>query len=114
MSTRPEDVIANSLATYGDVFAHGKITEDRMAVLILTALRTAGFVIEQDWQPIETAPTDGTAVLCWPFTYSSLFEGKAEPEIVIGFFSEDDWWCESTVAKTFDPTHWRPLPTPPQ
>ena len=68
----------------------------------------------EDWQPIETAPTDGTAVLCWPFNYSSLFEGKAEPEIVIGFFSEDDWWCESTVAKTFDPTHWRPLPAPPE
>lgn len=39
-----------------------------------------------DWQPIETAPRDGTAELCWPFNYSSLFEGEAEPEIVIGFF----------------------------
>jgi hypothetical protein len=67
-----------------------------------------------DWQPIETAPTDGTAVLCWPFNYSSLFEGKAEPETVIGFFSGDDWWCESNVAKTFEPTHWRPLPSSPQ
>ena len=90
---------------------HGRIIE---AAAIATTLRTDGFVIEQDWQPIETAPRDGTAVLCWPFNYSSLFEGKAEPEIVIGFFSENDWWCESNVSKTFDPTHWRPLPTPPE
>jgi hypothetical protein len=76
-------------------------------------LAADGYAVEQDWQPIATAPRDGTAILCWPFNYSSLFEGEAEPEIVIGFFSEDDWWCESTVAKTFDPTHWRPLPTPP-
>lgn len=107
MSARPEDVIAE----YIDRKFWG-VPKD--AAALIAALRTAGFVIEQDWQPIETAPRDGTAVLCWPFNYSSLFEGKAEPEIVIGFFSEDDWWCESTVAKTFDPTHWCPLPTPPQ
>ena len=111
MSARPEDVIADAFCMFGANDKHGRSIE---AAAIATALRTAGFVIEQDWQPIETAPTDGTAVLCWPFNYSSLFEGKAEPEIVIGFFSEDDWWCESTVAKTFDPTHWRPLPTPPE
>jgi hypothetical protein len=112
MSANPEDVIVEAIQTY-----QGKDPDydDRVdARATIAALHAAGFVIEQDWQPIETAPTDGTAVLCWPFNYSSLFEGKAEPEIVIGFFSEDDWWCESTVAKTFDPTHWRPLPTPPQ
>jgi hypothetical protein len=112
MSANPEDVIVEAIQT-----CQGKDPDydDRVdARAILAALRTAGFVIEKDWQSIETAPRDGTAVLCWPFNYSSLFEGKAEPEIVIGFFSEDDWWCESTVAKTFDPTHWRPLPTPPQ
>ena len=106
MSARPEDVIAKAI--------WHQDSQEVNAHRATAALRTAGFVIEQDWQPIETAPTDGTAVLCWPFNYSSLFEGKAEPEIVIGFFSEDDWWCESTVAKTFDPTHWRPLPTPPE
>ena len=106
MSARPENVIADAIWYQDD--------QEVNAHRATAAIRTAGLVIEQDWQPIETAPRDGTAVLCWPFNYSSLFEGKAEPEIVIGFFSEDDWWCESTVAKTFDPTHWRPLPTSPQ
>jgi hypothetical protein len=108
MSARPEDVLLREVRD-------GVV---RTAVWSLpdvsAALRTAGLAIEQDWQPIETAPRDGTAVLCWPFNYSSLFEGKAEPEIVIGFFSENDWWCESNVSKTFDPTHWRPLPAPPE
>ena len=114
MSARPEDVIAEAIRVEADEDLIAAYDAESVSTRILAALRTAGLVIEQDWQPIETAPRDGTAVLCWPFNYSSVFEGKAEPEIVIGFFSEDDWWCESTVAKTFDPTHWRPLPTSPQ
>lgn len=113
MSARPEDRLLARICgavSYG-LGLHCTLEQ---AEIVKQHLRTAGFVIEQDWSPIETAPRDGTAVLCWPFNYSSVFEGKAEPEIVIGFFSEDDWWCESTVAKTFDPTHWRPLPTSPQ
>jgi hypothetical protein len=67
------------------------------------------------WQPIETAPMDGTAVLCWPFVYFGLFEGRGEQEIVVGYFSDDDWWCENApTAKQFEPTHWRPLPAAPK
>jgi len=67
------------------------------------------------WQPIETAPMDGGAVLCWPFVYFGLFEGRGEQEIVVGYFSDDDWWCENApTAKRFEPTHWRPLPAAPK
>lgn len=58
MSARPEDVIANALCMFGANDKHGRSIE---AAAILAALRTAGFVIEQGWQPIETAPMDGTS-----------------------------------------------------
>ena len=45
MSARPEDVVADALDTYGGVLCHGKITDERMAVLILAALRAAGYAI---------------------------------------------------------------------
>jgi len=60
-----------------------------------------------EWQPIETAPKDMTRVLgyveeyivvMWWFTYSN---GRSCWETVDG---------ESEV----DPTHWMPLPKPPQ
>jgi hypothetical protein len=69
----------------------------------------------EEWQPIETAPRDGTSVL--------LFDG----EIHEGFWDEVDFnefsgtpvmswnygnlsWIDDT---NFWPTHWMPLPSPP-
>jgi Lar family restriction alleviation protein len=59
------------------------------------------------WQPIETAPRDGTQILGW--------DGDAR-QIV--------WWCEGGrwisdklqeyhLGEREDPTHWQPLPSPP-
>lgn len=59
-----------------------------------------------DWQPIETAPKDGTSVLLW-FT-------RAEPQI--GRFRRGHgartrrWWVGDFWI---EPTHWMPLPPPP-
>ena len=63
-----------------------------------------------EWQPIDTAPRDGTNILL--FVCGSVIEG---------------WWCEqwndwevvclsSHVCGSIDdgtPTHWMPLPDPP-
>ena len=62
-----------------------------------------------DWQPIETAPKDGTHVL----GYGPMDDGT--------YWMEDLYWYESMEAWpiTFmhghgEPTHWMPLPEPPE
>jgi hypothetical protein len=63
-----------------------------------------------DWQPIETAPKDGTRILVWDsyddetvvFWSSSVKDWRLN---VAGSYAEDD-------CHTF--THWMPLPEPPK
>lgn len=72
------------------------------------------------WQPIETAPKDGTRVLL-------RIEWSDVP--VVGVFSHDRWWADTehhevscgaycyggrvSSDKNMKPTHWHPLPLPP-
>jgi hypothetical protein len=75
------------------------------------------------WQPIETAPKDGTPVLLWlknKFDRNYTVMGLCDL-IRIGFWQhrrwvtievEDCWmpdWCPLDV----NPSHWRELPSPP-
>lgn len=57
-----------------------------------------------DWQPIETAPRDGTSVLCWSSVYDAPVVAKGGAD---GTFWEGDWEYEVRA------THWQPLPDPP-
>jgi hypothetical protein len=59
------------------------------------AAREEGRQEEREWQPIETAPRDGTRVLLW----------DGGPEAYIGYWSGDSWISY--------PSHWMPLPDPP-
>jgi hypothetical protein len=110
MSARPEDVIAEAL--HMPRYWPDDVRFKRPSA-ILAALRTAGFVIEQDWQPIETAPRDGTQVLliaryptnvAWSDQYHSWWYTRA--------VTEDVHWAR--WPHSFLPTHWRPLPAPPE
>ncbi len=57
------------------------------------------------WQPIETAPKDGTRVL--------LYEPRDDEHMIeVGFWDYDSWYGPVHVY-TIWPTHWQPLPTPP-
>lgn len=60
-----------------------------------------------DWQPIETAPKDGTPILVW------IDDHVAEVE-----WDEDGWigvWEDISSSSGDDyPTHWMPLPEPPK
>lgn len=53
-----------------------------------------------NWQPIITAPQDGTEILGWP----------VEGGVAIVYFFMG--WCSGDYEA--DPTHWHPLPNPPE
>ena len=72
---------------------------------ILTALEAKGLVIEQGWQPIETAPKDGTRYIGYQGT-SGDYEGQTD----VCWYSLE---CHHNGVLSFFPTHWRPLPEPP-
>lgn len=57
------------------------------------------------WQPIETAPKDGTAVLTYRGT--GLIA-------VAEWFQEINGWCVTDGCGIVNVTHWMPLPQPPQ
>lgn len=54
------------------------------------------------WRPIETAPKDGTLLLC--FWRSS--------HCAVAYYDDGCWWDAGTDGLD-DPTHWQPLPSPP-
>jgi hypothetical protein len=60
-------------------------------------------ITENKWQPIETAPKDGTEILCF-------VESKTKNDVRIASFFGDDWVCNEWVI---EPTHWLPVPNPP-
>jgi hypothetical protein len=93
-----------------------------------------------DWQPIETAPRDGTALLLFCPGVSSWNRKSGMPDIVTGLWENHcpvstdggpyemgSWFSdigdvdqgyESTGAyfehERLRPTHWMPLPEPPE
>lgn len=103
------------------------------ATAFRAALRAAGYVVEQGWQPIATAPRDGTEVLtlldvggvhvvhiAW---YRSSEEWQASGQYCGGWESLaefEGWWSytegavsQSKLERHCAPTHWRPLPEGP-
>ena len=63
---------------------------------------------KSNWQPIETAPKDGTEVLGFYFDHA----GGGDCFSVICFWDGD--WRESSVLDATFVTHWMPLPEPPK
>lgn len=67
----------------------------------------------QGWQPIETAPKDGTAVL----GYFGNSAGEDYCDHAIVFYKRGDWWLaelsNSDTGEVEPPTHWQPLPAAP-
>jgi hypothetical protein len=73
-----------------------------------------------DWQPIDTAPKDGTRVLICTargfvtdarWSESACFGGQERdrPGWQMHYCDDDPWYSEATE----NATHWMPLPEPP-
>lgn len=61
------------------------------------------FITANSWQPIETAPKDRERVLLYVPPY-----GAMSGHYYLG------WNCHSCLNKEAAPTHWMPLPQPPE
>ena len=61
-----------------------------------------------EWQPIETAPKDGTQILVYEP------EEKYTPIYVVVY--DNGKWIEASGEQyaNWKPTHWMPLPLPPK
>ena len=56
-----------------------------------------------EWQPIETAPKDGRKILVFGGRYKTVSLAEAD----------GGWWRSFRLPDT-TPTHWMPLPPPPE
>lgn len=72
------------------------------------------------WQPIETAPRDGTPILVSNTARGGVWIASYSQRRAEGLFPENPWaskmlnlwWHEHQYASTL-PTVWMPLPPPP-
>lgn len=87
---------------------HGEIVD-----AIIAALSAGGKVIEDDWQPIETAPKDGTVLLAYSVEGNcfDLVRWDEHEDADEGLLKT--WMCDvsgGSMVSAF--THWRPLRKP--
>ena len=72
-----------------------------------------------EWQPIETAPKDGTHILAYRLPVGIRFTNNTNPPTVVHWFDDSDepgFYTsvnERAPEHPFNPTHWMPLPDPP-
>lgn len=64
------------------------------------------------WQPIETAPKDGTPILGYGVWDFKRDDGNQQWIYVIAWCSRRNEWIEAEgeCYQDFGPTHWMPLP----
>lgn len=55
-----------------------------------------------EWQPIETAPKDGTRILAWVPPYGPS----------TAHYNDGQWRCHSVLNKDAVPTLWQPIMPP--
>jgi hypothetical protein len=90
-----------------------RAVEDMAAagLVIMTAERAAELIHAPRWQPIETAPKDGTRVDVWSgdrFTDARWCARHKQWEVFIPDYNGGEW-----TGVYAPPTHWMPLPAPP-
>jgi hypothetical protein len=77
-----------------------------------------GKEVRQEWQPIETAPKDGTRIDVWVPTW--LRTGNRMPNAKWRDGRWSFWWEPTqewlSIEEEYEggPSHWMPLPPPPK
>lgn len=71
-----------------------------------------------EWQPIESAPKDGTQIIGqWP-SYDKNYGPHVGPIAwerkwyMLGHKVWEGWWCVGGGLPNKEPTHWQPYPAP--
>ena len=72
----------------------------------------------QTWQPIETAPKNGTRIDLWAKSWLPAFDRFEFRRFADCYWSKGDTMCNVKAAwagldREWHPTHWMPLPSPP-
>jgi hypothetical protein len=81
------------------------------AVLREAADALARFSLRPEWQPIESAPKDGTRL--WLFFPTRDEDDQQQ----VGWWHDTisgAYWVNHADSDMPEPSHWRPLPAPPQ
>ena len=68
---------------------------------------------EMEWQPIETAPKDGTLIVVWPPTWqgatsSARYNDNRHAKTPRPFWSRLDDMGRVSLSRDNQPTHWMP------
>jgi len=87
--------------------------------VIAAKLDAAIASLRSQWRPIETAPKDGTRIMACVVGFAvsiAHFDKEVNKWLAVDDDEFDDveqWdsYCRNTF---YEPTHWKPLPTPPQ
>jgi len=68
-----------------------------------------------EWQPIETAPKDGTRILLYQREGDGMDDNRTVAEGAWGEWLPGEYeWCMVQQDAWTAPTHWMPLPEPPK
>jgi hypothetical protein len=83
--------------------------DDAMADLVKAEAEIERLRAEREWRPIETLPDSGIGMII----YLELRDGKLM--VGLGYKTVSGGWCDTESGfKRIDPTHWQPLPDPPE
>lgn len=118
MTTEPNDSYARIVAELRDyerhMHARARPNDGNLICVLADRLEklSAASVQVTDWQPIESAPKDGTRVLVVSMpcvTVMGAFFGSPRQ----GRYGHSAWVTDESV-RPFPATHWMPLPPAPQ
>lgn len=110
MSQHSDDVITRCARVVVGAVMSGNVLPRDLVVAVLDEAARSG------WQPIETAPKDGSWVLLTGGTVEYGWDADQQPPAVVGQARGQGWqfaWYDSGYYGEYEkPSHWMPVPAP--